>query len=90
MIYDAEAELAEIAIRLLDDAYLAWLTADSECGRALDAWFEAAGRDRATAYLSYRAALDREEAAAVDLQRLWELTETSRATIVAHAEGVRR
>ena len=39
----------------------------------LNAWFEAAAPDRAAAYVSYQAALDREDAAARDLQRLGSL-----------------
>jgi hypothetical protein len=33
------------------------------------------------AYAAYRAALDREEAAAQDLERLWELAEPCRASL---------
>ena len=63
-------ELAEIGIRLIDDAYLAWLTAARECERTFLAW-PTEGPD---AYWAYRAALDREEAAARDLERLAALT----------------
>jgi len=65
-------QLAEIGVRLLDDAYIAWFTAESECERMLRGWLDASSNNRA-AYLSYRAALDREEAAARDLQRLAQL-----------------
>jgi hypothetical protein len=45
-----------------------------ESEHALRAWFDASARQRAGAYLTYRAAVDREEAAARDLQRLYALT----------------
>jgi hypothetical protein len=70
MYDDTDCEIAAIGIRLLDDAYLAWVTAASEASRALRSWLDRAPRDE-RAYAAYRAALDREEAAAVDLQRLW-------------------
>jgi hypothetical protein len=66
-------ELAEIGIRLLDEAHSAWQRAELECERALRAWYDGAPRTGGELYLSYRAALDREHAAARDLQRLWEL-----------------
>ena len=66
-------ELAEIGIRLLDEAHVAWQRAELECERALRAWFESSPRTSAELYRSYRAELDREHAAACDLQRLWEL-----------------
>jgi hypothetical protein len=71
MIGKADTTVAEIGVRLLDDAYLAWFVAESECERALRGWFEAVGAQRAGAHLSYRAALDREDAAARDLERVW-------------------
>ncbi len=66
-------ELAEIGIRLLDDAHFAWQRAELECEQALRAWYDGPPRTSAERYLSYRAALDREQAAARDLGRLWEL-----------------
>ncbi|HET6866721.1 MAG TPA: hypothetical protein VFH80_12460 [Solirubrobacteraceae bacterium] len=66
-------ELAEIGIRLLDEAHVAWQRAELECERALGAWYGSSPRTGAELYRSYRAALDREHAAACDLQRLWEL-----------------
>ena len=33
-------EVAEIGVRLLDDAYMAWLAAESECEQALRGWFD--------------------------------------------------
>jgi hypothetical protein len=77
MTYTPSTEIAQIGIRLMDHAYMAWLGAESECERALRAWVDGPPRNRAAMYLSYRAALDREEAAARDLQRLSELAARS-------------
>lgn len=66
-------ELAEIGIRLLDEAHIAWQRAELECERALRAWCNGSPRTSAELYRSYRSALDHEHAAACDLQRLWEL-----------------
>jgi hypothetical protein len=63
-------EITRLGIRLVDDAHTAWLIAQVECADALWAWFEAGVGRRADASLAYRAALDREEAAARDLERL--------------------
>lgn len=82
MIDKAETQVAAIGVRLLDDSYLAWFSAESECERALHAWFRTTGDRRATAYFAYRAALDREEAAARDLERLWHLAEPYHDPIV--------
>lgn len=60
-------------MRLLDEAHMAWQWAELECEAALHAWYDRSSRTSAAGYLAYRAALDREEAAALDLQRLWEL-----------------
>ena len=67
-------ELAAIGVRLLDDAYLAWFTAESQSENALRSWWQTTGTRRSVAYAAYRAALDREEAAARDLERLWSLS----------------
>jgi len=88
MIDKAETDIAAIGVRLLDDAYLAWFSAESECERALHAWFQATGDHRVTAYFAYRAALDREEASARELERLWQLAEPYRDPIVRAAESV--
>jgi hypothetical protein len=64
---------AVIGVRVLDDAQMTWVAAEVESEHAIRAWFKAAEADRAAAYLVYRAAVDREEAAARDLQRLREL-----------------
>jgi hypothetical protein len=68
-------DLAVIAVRLLDDAPLTWVAAEVDSDHALHAWFDAGAPQGAGAYHAYRAAVDREEAAARDLQRLAELTQ---------------
>jgi hypothetical protein len=68
-------DLAVIGVRLLDDAHMTWVAAEVESEHALRAWFDAGATQGAGAYLAYRAAVDREEAAARDLQRLSELTQ---------------
>lgn len=73
-------ELAEIGIRLLDEAFQSWERAQLCCHEALHGWREAAPGRRAVAHAAYRAALDREEAAARDLQRL---VQASRAPAAA-------
>lgn len=89
MIENVDTNVAEIGVRLLDDAYLAWFSAESEAETALRAWFGSAGSTRAGAYLIYRAALDREEAAARDLERLWQLAESCCEALVPGKESVR-
>jgi hypothetical protein len=66
---------AVIGVRPLDDAHMTWVAAEVESEHALRAWFDTGGWQRVGAYLAYRAAVDREEAAARDLQRLCELTQ---------------
>lgn len=80
-----EPEVAEIGIRLLDDAYLAWVAAESECSQALQAWFDGGPR-HGDAYYAYLAALDREEAAAIDLQRLSAVTEPCKDALLERGE----
>lgn len=89
MIEHTDTEVAEIGVRLLDDAYLAWFSAESESEGALREWFQAAGDRRAHAYLAYLAALDREEAAARDLARLWQVSAPCRGALVAGNQSVR-
>ena len=60
-------ELAQIGVRLIDDCCMAWFAAAKESERVLGAWLQDGD---AEAYFVYRAALDREEAAARDLERL--------------------
>lgn len=69
----ATTDLAVIGVRLLDTAYMSWRFAALECEHTQHAWATAAGRDAQAGYFAYCAALDREEAAARDLQRLSEL-----------------
>jgi hypothetical protein len=80
-------ELAEIGIRLLDEAHVAWQRAELECEQALVAWFDGSPRTSAERYRSYRAALDREQAAAYDLQRLWELARFGHDALAAASYG---
>jgi hypothetical protein len=68
-------DLAVIGVRVLDDAHMSWVATAVESEHALRAWFDAARGESAAAYLAYRAAADREEAAARDLERLHELTQ---------------
>jgi hypothetical protein len=72
--FDTGREIALIGIRLLDDAYTAWVVGESEAEEALRAWSEGLSLQPRAAYQAYLAATDREEAAARDLQRLHELT----------------
>jgi hypothetical protein len=81
MMDDRNTDLAAIGVRLLDDAYLAWFTAEGETERALRAWRDERPCTREVSYAVYRAALDREEAAARDLERLWMLSEPCRKRI---------
>ena len=68
-------DLAVIAVRVFDDAHMTWVAAEVESEHALHASFDADARHGAGAYRAYLAAVDREEAAARDLQRLSELTQ---------------
>jgi hypothetical protein len=74
-------ELAAIGVRLLDDAYAVWFSAENESENALQTWWQSTGAQRSTAYAAYRAALDREEAAARDLETLWSVSEPCRTKI---------
>jgi hypothetical protein len=88
MLDNIDTEVATIGVRLLDDAVLAWFRAETECEENLQTWFRATGQQRETAYLSYLAALDREEASARDLERLWHLSELCREAVARQAESV--
>jgi hypothetical protein len=74
MDFDTGREIALIGIRLLDSAYVAWIVAELEAEQAFRAWSEGVAGRPGAAYCAYRAAVDREEAAACDLQRLHEMT----------------
>jgi hypothetical protein len=73
MFGSAQTEAATIGASLVDEAYLAWVSAEIEAEQRLQDWFLAAADGRQDAYHSYRAALDREEASARDLERSWRL-----------------
>ena len=88
MLDKTEAGVATIGVRLIDDVYLAWFDAESECETRLREWFEATGERREPAYLAYLAALDREEASARDLERLWGLASRCQAALVEKTESV--
>jgi hypothetical protein len=89
---DAELDIAKIGARLLDDAYMTWLIAESECEGAFQTWLDPATCTREAAYSAYRAAVDREAAAARDLQRLREIAAPCVALLERDetAEAVRR
>ena len=63
-----------VGTRLADAAYMAWQLAQIECELALTAWHSAGPGHSAMAHTTYRAALDREEAAARDLEEVCQLT----------------
>ena len=88
MIDNTQTDVATIGVRLLTDASLTWFSAEIECDQTLRAWFEATGGEAASAYRSYRAALDREEPAANVLERLWQLYGPYADSIVNALEGV--
>lgn len=88
MMDDLNTELAAIGVRLLDDAYLAWFSAESESEGALRAWWQSTGSSRSSAYAAYRAAVDREEAAARDLERLWSLSAPCRTKIAVGGQAL--
>jgi hypothetical protein len=85
-----QADVAVIGARLLGDAYLAWLTAETEAEVLLHAWFDATGQQREVAYLAYRAALEREDASARDLGRLSRLAAARPDTVVERIEPISR
>ena len=88
MLENTEAEVAKFEVRLIDDAYLGWLGAESEAEIMLRGWFDTTGERREAAYLGYRAALEREEASARDLERLWRLASTCHDARAEKTESV--
>jgi hypothetical protein len=64
------------------DCYSAWRDEAAEARSAYDNWGKAQEADGATAFVAYRAALDREEQAAVELRR-WAERITGRGTSTA-------
>ena len=81
----AVRQALRVDIRLADEIYMAWSTAKLECHQALEAWFAAGRGERADANCAYRAALDREEAAARDLEELCRLAALATRDARAHA-----
>lgn len=77
-----EAEIAELRVRRLDDAHLAWLIAETRCAEALRAWREGTAGDADIAFCFYIAALNREESAAQHLERLWKASEPGAPTLM--------
>ena len=47
-------DLAVIAVRALDDAYMTWVAAEVDSEHALRAWFDSSTPEAAGAYLAYR------------------------------------
>jgi hypothetical protein len=88
MIENVTKDVADIGIRLCDHAYLAWLSAETTCEQPLQAWFEGTRSSRVITYCAFRAASDREEAAARDLRWPRELTEPCCERLVRGEEGV--
>ena len=74
--------------RVLDDAHMTWVAAEVESEHALRAWCDAGAQQAAGAYMTYRAAVGREEAAARDLQRLSEVTQRCQGRL-AHPNNPR-
>jgi hypothetical protein len=70
MAEQVEHNTAAAHTRSVGEAYMAWAAAESDCAQALHAWLDGSGAADER-YFGYLAALDREEAAARDLQRLW-------------------
>jgi hypothetical protein len=64
-------EVGPAGLRHVADGYSAWRAAAAQSGEALRAWLQAEPDFRGTRYVAYRAALDREESAARDLQGRW-------------------
>ena len=73
--HDTSFDLVVIAVRVLDDVHITWFAAEVQSEHALRAWFKRAASHREGAYLAWRVAVDREEAAVRDLERLCELTQ---------------
>jgi hypothetical protein len=76
-------------IRRRDNAYILWAATESECGQALQAWGAASPSQGASAYAVYRAALEREEAAARHLERISGSTEVGGAVQQAPIQELR-
>ena len=81
-----DRDLAAIGVRLIDDAHMAWVAASAESARTLRMWFDGIAPSN-EAYCAYLAALDREEAAARDLQRLCAVSEPCVAALMGSNEA---
>jgi hypothetical protein len=79
------AHAATVGTRLAEGAYMTWQAAQIECELALGAWHAAMPGRTALAHVAYRAALDREEAAARDLEELCRLAALATRDARAHA-----
>jgi hypothetical protein len=88
MTEELAQEVARIGVRLLDEAYMAWCAAESACEKALHGWSVGTSRRGAEAYCTYRAALDREEAAARELEKLYEVAKSCPRSLAAPENGV--
>jgi hypothetical protein len=88
MTKDLDTVAAAIDVRPLDDAYASWFSAESESELALRAWLHCSDPSRLITYAVYRAALDREEAAARDLERLWSLAKGCRTRIAVGGQAL--
>jgi hypothetical protein len=88
MLDESETNVRTMTVRLIDNAYCAWLTAETECETALRDWFHATREHRELTYLAYTAALDREEASARDLEQLWDRASACHEALLANAENV--
>jgi hypothetical protein len=84
----SETQVAEIGVRLIDDAYVAWVGAECDCEHALRAWLDAPPHREGEMYFGFRAALDREEAAARDLERLCEVAPACRERLARRGRAV--
>lgn len=83
-------DITVIGVRLADQAHAVWLAAAADATEAYDAWGDAVHQDRGLRYAAYHAALDREESAARDLERVWELARPCReGSAVAGLTGPR-
>lgn len=88
MLDESETNVRTMTVRLIDNAYCAWLTAETECETALRDWFVATREHRELTYLAYIAALDREEASARDLQQVWDRASGCHEALLAKAQNV--
>jgi hypothetical protein len=80
----------EIGAGRIDRAYASWLSAESECAERLRRWQHGERGGAAAAYVGYRAALEREEAAARELQTLCERAAARDERVVDGRKGVWR